>query len=140
MNGLKLTIQICCLALLATIALILSHNQSAAGILPASPSPSTSSDASAWKYDDFKFEGSSTKEFSKILYANLVFYDYKEGAGLDTAPTRTNRVNAVSEIWERIGQDGWQFVWTDGTNCLTRRMEGLGKHAYFIIAYLPKSE
>ena len=56
-----------------------------------------------------------------------------------TEPARTNRVTGADQVLGEISRDGWQFVWTDGTNYLTRRADGDGRHAYFIVEYLPET-
>jgi hypothetical protein len=123
--------------ILAAIALILARSHESRDVPPA---PVIQKDEPTWKYSLFEFGDGRTTESGRTLYAHLVFYDFKADKPFESEPTQTNRLIDAEELLNKIGEDGWQFVWTNGTNFITRRATGQGKHAYFTIHYSPENQ
>lgn len=125
MEKAKLLMQCLSLLMLTIIALILcqlrNRNDATApklethAVIPA-----------AWKYLDFQFN-----EPDKY-HTRLIAYHTDEQT-FQSSPVETNRVTSAEDIFDRIGSDGWEFVWSDGKSFLVRRPEGKWKHSYFLV-------
>jgi hypothetical protein len=101
--------------------------------------PAPVADSTRWEYAEFEFDKPSHPggADNQPVNACLIFYNRSETNEFELVKSEPQRMIDTAEVLSAIGQDGWEFVWTDGARFVVRRHSGQGQHFRFSVQYLP---
>jgi hypothetical protein len=91
-----------------------------------------------WDVSEFTFTGYSHKDDydEKIRWhAMLTFSHIDVGNGFKVIQDRSEDATSADTILDRLGDDGWELAWSDGTRYIVKRPQGKWLHEFFDVNY-----
>jgi len=92
-----------------------------------------------WDVKEFTFTGYSHKDDlddTKVWHAFLTFSDGSyENNNFTVKSDPPESAFDADEILDRIGNDGWELAWSDGTRYIVKRPQGNWRREFFDVTY-----
>jgi DNA-directed RNA polymerase subunit RPC12/RpoP len=91
-----------------------------------------------WDVKEFEFTGYSHKDvFDEKIdwHATLTFSDMAGNNSLNIKQTGEESAFSADYILDRLGNDGWELAWSDGTRYIVKRPQGKWLHEFFDVSY-----